>query len=192
MAFNETPRYPEELAAGTTFGPSYSTSKASNQGGYEFSNQNWEMPLHEGDLMSGVKDQDDLDILLAYYHGVNGMHDGFRFKNFNDFEVTGSQGTVVQLTGTTWQMYKTYTYGALTKARKITKPLAGATILGGGSYSYSTSTGIITALGSPTVVPTGWTGTFDFPVRFNLDKMLPEWINFELYEFSIPIVELRI
>ena len=194
MAFDESNRFPDKLSAGSVFGPAYSTSIARNLGGYEQNNQNWLMPLYEGDVSRSVNNQDDLDDLLAYFHSRAGMHDGFRFKNWNDFEASGSQGTVTQLTATTWQMYKTYTYGSLTKARKISKPMAtGITISGGGSYSYDSTTGIITASGSPNVYPTGWTGPFDFPVRFNTDKMLPQWISFELYDWSqIPIIELRL
>lgn len=193
MAFKETPRFPEDVSVGSKFGPGYSTSIARNIGGFEASNQNWSMPLYEGDVGYGVRTQAELDSLLAFFHGVAGMHNGFRFKNFNDFAVTGAQGTFIQLTGTTWQMYKTYTYGALTKARKISKPIAGAVIAGGGSYSLDTTTGIITTLGSPTVPPTSWTGEFDTPVRFDLDKMLPMWHTFELYSWeSIPIRELRL
>lgn len=193
MSFKETPRFPEGLSAGSKFGPGYSTSKARNIGGYEASNQNWSMPLYEGDVGFAVKNQSDLDDLLAFFHGVAGMHNGFRFKNWNDFSAAAGEGTVVALGNATYQMYKTYTYGALTFARKITKPIAGATISGGGSYSVDTTTGIITALGSPTVPPTAWVGEFDTPVRFNTDRMMPMWINFELYEWqSIPIIEIRI
>ena len=194
MSFAETPRFPDSISAGSKFGPGYNTAIARNIGGYEVNNQNWSMPLYEGDVGYAAKDQADLDSLLAFFHGVAGMHNGFRFKDWNDFAASGSQGTVVQLTTYTWQMYKTYTYGALTKARKITKPVSGTiTLYGGGSYSIGYTTGIITSLGSPAVAPTGWIGQFDFPVRFNIDKMLPMWISFELYEWqSIPIVEIRI
>lgn len=191
MSFIESPRFPESISAGSTFGPGYSTGIARNIGGYEVSNQNWSMPLYEGDVGFAAKNQDDLDDLLAYFHGVAGMHNRFRYKNFNDFKAVGAEGTLVQLSSTTWQMYKTYTYAGLSASRKISKPIAGATIAGGGTYTYSTVTGIITK--SAGANPTGWVGEFDFPIRFKTDKMLPQWISFELYEWqSIPIVEVRL
>lgn len=192
MSFYDSPRFPETIAAGSKYGPGYSTSKARNLGGFEVSQQNWSMPLYEGDVRYGVRTQAQWVDLLAFFHGVAGMHNGFRFKNFNDYTVTGSQGTFVQLTGSKWQLYKTYTYGALTKARKISKPIAGA-VIAGGTYTLDTATGIITAVGSPQPTPTSWTGEFDDPVRFNIDQMLPEWILLEVYDMpSIPIVELRL
>lgn len=189
--FCETPRFPEDLSYGSTFGPGYSTSIARNLGGYEVANQNWLMPLYEGDVVEAVKTQEQLDVLLAYFHGVAGMFNSFRFKNWNDFAATAAQGTLVAIDATHWQMYKTYTYGALVKARKISKPLAGGTIAGGGSYSYSTTTGIITKASGAD--PTSWAAEFDTPVRFNIDKMLPQFLAYRLFDWSsIPIIEKRL
>ena len=193
MSFKESPRFPEGLSAGSRYGPGYKTSQARNIGGYRASNQEWSMPLYQGDVGFAVRDQNSLDELLAFFHGVAGSHHGFRFKNWNDFNASGSEGTVVALGGGTYQMYKTYTYGALTATRKITKPVSGIVVAGSGTYSVATTTGIITAVGSPTLAPTGWTGDFDDPVQFDSDVFLPMWINFELYEAqSIPIREIRI
>src|ERR1017187_919413 len=191
MTFVESPRFPESIGAGSQFGPGYSTAIARNAGGFEVNNQNWSMPLYQGDVIHGVRTQDELDDLLAFFHGVAGMHNGFRFKSFNDYKAEAGQGTLVELSSTTWQMYKQYTFAAMVTARKISKPVAGATILGGGVYTYDTTTGIITKVSG--AAPTGWTGEFDFPVRFNIDQMLPQWISFELYDWtSIPIGEIRL
>lgn len=193
MAFIETPRFPANISAGARFGPGYSTSKARNLGGFEASNQNWLMPLYEGDVSHAAKKQALFDELLAFFHGVAGMHNGFRFKNFNDYSATAAQGTLVELTvNTTWQMYKTYTFGALFKARKISKPIAaGMVIAGGGTYALDATTGIITRnLGAN---PTSWAGQFDFPVRFNTDRMLPVSVMSDLHEWtSIPVIEIRL
>lgn len=191
MSFIESPRFPDSISAGSKYGPGYSTSVARNIGGHEFRNRNWSMPLYEGDVGYAVKDQDQLDELLAFFHGVAGMHNGFRFKNWNDFSASASQGTLEVITpNTTWQMQKTYTYGALAKQRTISKPLASVVIAGSGTYSFSTTTGIVTKLSGSN--PTGWSGEFDDPVRFGTDRMLPMWISFELYKWeSIPIRETR-
>ncbi|MDZ4253210.1 MAG: DUF2460 domain-containing protein [Sulfuritalea sp.] len=193
MSFIETPVFPQTIAIGSKFGPGYSTSIARNLGGFEASNQNYSMPLHEGDVSYGVRSQAELDELLAFFHGVAGMHNGFRFKNYNDFSATAAQGTLtVIVADTTWQMGKTYTLGAISRLRNITKPLAtGITFTGGGAYTYSTVTGIVTKTSGAN--PTSWAGEFDTPVRFNIDKMLPQWETFEQYDLgSIPIIEVRI
>jgi uncharacterized protein (TIGR02217 family) len=190
MSFNEV-RFPTTISAGAKFGPSYSTTIATNIGGYEASNANWSYPLHTGDVAFGVRTQAQLDDLLAFFHAVGGRANGFRFKNFNDHTATAAQGTLTAIDSTHWQMTKTYTYGSISRARKITKPCAGVTISGGGTYTYSTTTGIITK--SAGADPTAWAGEFDFPVRFDTDKMLPESLTLDLYDWSaIPIVELRL
>jgi len=193
MAFIETPRFPEAISAQSSFGPNFSTSQARNLGGFRVSNQNWTYPLHEGDV-SHIKTQAQLDDLLAFFHGCAGMHNGFRFKSWNDYTVTAAQGTTVQLTTETYQLYKTRAFGALSTAWKVSKPVTGTvTVNGGGSWSVDYTTGIITHIGSPVIAPTSWEGEFDFPVQFNIDKMLPQWISFEVYDVSsIPIVELRL
>ena len=192
MAFIETPRFPESIGAGSKFGPGYSTAIARNLGGFELNNQNWSMPLYEGDVIHGVRTQAELDDLLAFFHGVAGMHNSFRFKSFNDYRAAGGQGGLVALDADHWQMVKTYTFGALFKSRKIAKPVAGAVVVsGGGTYSVDYTTGIVTR--SSGADPTGWSGEFDFPVRFNIDQMMPQWISFELYDWtSIPIREIRL
>lgn len=192
MSFIETPRFPDAIARGTQYGPAYLTRVARNVGGYEARNQNWSLPLYEGDVSHGAKTQALIDDLLAFFHGVAGMQNGFRFKNFNDYQAAGAQGTLVLLTASTWQMYKTYTYGALSKARKISKPVSGTiTVEGGGSYTLDATTGIITKTAGAD--PTSWTGQFDDPVRFNVDKFLPISLTSAIYNLpSIPIIEIRI
>jgi uncharacterized protein (TIGR02217 family) len=192
MAFIETPRFPESIGAGSQFGPGYSTSIARNAGGFEVNNQNWSMPLYQGNVIQGVRTQAELDDLLAFFHGVAGMHNGFRFKNFNDYQVVEGQGVLVAIDATHWQLYKKYTFAALQTLRKISKPVTGTVVLtGGGTYSVDSTTGIVTK--SAGADPTDWTGEFDFPVRFDIDQMLPQWISFELYDWtSIAIIELRL
>ncbi|MBE0615138.1 MAG: DUF2460 domain-containing protein [Burkholderiales bacterium] len=193
MDFIETPRFPESISAGAHFGPAYSTSIARNQGGGEVRNQNWTYPLCEGDVSYGVRTQAQLDDLLAFFHGVAGMHKAFRFKNFSDYTAVGAQGALTEIVAdTTWQMHKIYTFGALMTPKKISKPVEVGLVVGGtGVYTVDTTTGIVTRTSGAN--PTGWTGTFDIPCRFNIDRMLPQWVAYKLYEWSaIPIVEIRL
>lgn len=192
MAFVETPRFPEYISSQSKFGPAFSTDIGRNLGGYEVRNGNWTYPLHEGDV-SHVRSQSQLDDLLAFFHSRGGRLDGFRFKNWNDYTVTTSNGTFIQLTSTTWQLCKTRSFGSLTTQWPVRKPVSGTVVVGGGTFSVDYATGIITAVASPADTPTSWSGEFDFPVRFDTDKMLPQWISFELYDWSaIPIVEIRV
>ncbi len=193
MEFIETPHFPESISAGAHFGPAYSTAVARNLGGKEVRNQNWSYPLCEGDVSYGVRNQAQLDDLLAFFHGVAGMHKGFRFKNFSDYQAIGAQGALTVITtDTTWQMHKMYTFCALAAPKRISKPVAaGLVVTGGGTYTVDLTTGIVTRTAGAN--PTGWQGQFDIPCRFNIDKMLPQWIAYKLYDWTaIPIVEIRL
>lgn len=193
MAFVETPRFPIDISFNSRFGPNFSTALAKNLGGYEARNKNWTYPLFEGEI-SLVRSQAQLDIIFAYFHYVAGMFNGFRFKNFNDYTVTGSEGTFIQLTGTTWQLCKTRTWGVLSTQWKVKKPIDGTVTITGGSWTVDYTTGIITAVGSPTISPTSWVGEFDFPIRFNIDKLTPQWLQSRNYYdlSSLPIIEIRL
>jgi len=193
MAFIESPRFPELISSQSNFGPGYNTSIALNQGGYHVANKNWTYPLHEGSVTHAARTQAQLDDLLAFFHGVAGMFNSFRFKSFNDYTVTTAEGTFVQINTEDFQLMKTRTFGALVTPWLVSKPVSGTVVVnGGGSWSVDYTTGIISHIGSPVIAPTTWSGEFDFPVRFNVDKMLPQWVSFELYDWpSIPIIEDR-
>ncbi len=192
MPFVETPRFPDAIARGTQFGPAYSTALARNIGGHEVRNKNWSMPLYRGDVSHGAKTQALIDDLLAFFHHTAGMYNGFRFKDFADFEAAGAEGTLTAIVAdTSWQLYKTYTYGAITATRKIQKPVTGVAFAGGGTYELDTATGIVTRTAGAN--PTSWTGEFDTPVRFNLDEFLPIGMTAAVYNLpAIPIIEIRI
>lgn len=188
-------QFPSGIAYGSEFGPGFSTGMAVNQGGHRFTNRNWSMPLYEGDVIHGVKTEAQYNQLRAFFLSVGGMADGFRFEDFSDYTVTaGVDGIVVQTSPNSWQMYKQYTFGAMTATRKITKPKeTGIVIVGSGTYSYESTTGEIEDNTSPGTSPTGWTGQFDTPVMFMTDKMPLRWVAFKKMDWgSIPIKEIRI
>lgn len=193
MADLETPRFPEGISVGSRFGPGYSTRVARNFGGRTARNRNRTYALYEGDVSFGVKNQAGFNDLLAFFHRAAGQYDAFRFKNFNDYAVTGAQGLLVEITAnTTWQMVKQHTFGAATGNVLVQKPVSGTiSVAGGGSYSVDYATGIITRNSGAN--PTSWTGEFDFRCIFATDKLLPSWLAYEVYSLGpIPIIEDRL
>lgn len=194
MADLEAPRFPELISIGSSFGPAYSTRVARNLGGKTARNRNWTYPLHEGDVSHGVKSQAQLNELLAFFHRAGGMYDAWRFKNWADYQalVAGTDGIVVLLTASTWQMYHRHVSGAATGDHIVQKPINGTiAVAGGGSYTIDYTTGIITKTGGAD--PTGWTGEFDFRCIFVTDRMLPSWADFGIYDWGpVPIREDRL
>ena len=192
MSGIETPRFPDLIAAGTKFGPEFSTAVARNFGGYRFANQNWALPLHRGDVMHAAKEADAMEDLLAFIYATAGMFNPFRFKHYGNYAATTAEGILDPLTATTWQLYKRHSYGALQTDIKIIKPVAGAvTFSGGGTYSLDTTTGIVTVTSGAD--PTAWSGEFDFWVAFDVDTFEPANITQSIYRLdALPIVEVRL
>ena len=89
--------------------------------------------------------------------------------------------------------------------RTIAKPVAGtvqvwvnnvaiAEGVGAGEFAVDTATGIVT-LGSTLAAQSGTTVEaaceFDVPVRFNLDKMNVTIAFHDIYDWPVPVIEIR-
>ena len=148
MSFIETPRFPDDISYGSKGGPSWNTSVITLNSGYEKRNKNWTNARYSYDVAYGIKTQAELLALVDYFNRVGGKADGFRFKDHADFSVANE--ALVPDGSPTAQLIKTYGSASNIWARNITKPIAGATFLRGGSPlsaispSVDTTTGIIT------------------------------------------------
>lgn len=190
--FIESPRFPEKISYGAVGGPEYSTDIVVVNSGFESRNQNWSQPLAKFDVSHGVKTQDELNVLVAFFRNVKGRAHGFRFKDWTDYRVTEGQGVFSYNINGNLQMQKAYTSGANTDYRWISKPVAGTITLGGtGSYTINYATGEVTV--NSGADPTGWTGEFDVPVRFDTDTMRTTIEQYRIFSWGqIPIVEIRV
>lgn len=189
--FVETPRFPEGISYGAVGGPAYSTEVVQVNSGDESRNILWSLPLARYDVLHGVKTQAQMAILIAFFRNMKGRGHGFRFKDWADYQTSDGALTATGITDE-WQMYVPYVTGSLTEYRKITKPVAGSVaIAGGGTYSVDTTTGKVTR--SAGANPTGWTGQFDVPCRFDTDVMQVSLENYDAFTWGqIPLVELRL
>lgn len=170
MTFREI-QFPEAISHGATGGPSWRTTIAETGSGYQYTNKGWSAPLHIYDISHAARVDALFGPLRAFFMIVGGMADGFRFKDWADFNCPDDAGTgvFVMLTSTTFQMHKRYSYGGATYDRKITKPVAGSIVVTGGSgASVATTTGVVTVSSG---TPTSWVGQFDVPCRFGDDAM---------------------
>lgn len=191
--FIESPRFPEKISYGAVGGPEYSTDIVVVNSGFESRNQNWSQPLAKFDVSHGVKTQDELNVLVAFFRNVKGRAHGFRFKDWTDYRVAEGQGVLIP-TGEAnkWQLLKKYTSGAYDDFRVISKPVAASVVIGGGgTYTLDATTGKVTK--TTGADPTGWTGEFDVPVRFDTDSMRTTIEQYRIFSWGqIPIVEIRV
>lgn len=202
MAFLEDPTFPDVIAAWAEGGRGFRTTPVETYGGFEYRNAAWSQARGEWSIAEALRSGNvdsafALKILRNLQRESLGMWGGFRFRNYaeQDYEDQG-QGTVVQLTSTTWQMYKDYPTtpaGGNTYRQIIQKPRGAIVVAGAGVYVVSSTTGVITK--SSGSAPTGWTGAFDVPCRLNMDLprfgligsgALFNWSDLRIIEIRLP------
>lgn len=162
----------------TAGGPGLLTKIAMVPSGDEVRNLCRTYPLGEWDLGQRKMLPADLAIFRNFFHARYGKFQGFRFCDWADYKDEGA-GTVTLISGNNYQMYKDYVSGGVTARYVVTKPVTTSiAIQGSGVYTFDSTTGIITKVSGS--APTGWTGQFDKPVRFNIDKLKYEFISADI------------
>ena len=199
MAFHDV-QFPADIARGATGGPGFSTDVITVKSGREKRNVNWSESRGVWDVAHGIKNQEQLDRLIAFFRARRGKAHAFRFKDWSDYRIArqtiGSGDGVT----TTFQIAKTYVDdGGYATVRPITKPViasvqvwkAGA--LQASGYTVNGLTGVVTfsvAPGAGQAIEAAC--AFDVPARFDTDQMK---VSVELYNLftwgQIPVVEVR-
>jgi len=200
--FFESPRFPDDIAEGSSGGPGWKTDVFESNDGTEVRNQVWEIVRHQYDVSYGIRDKSQMDIVRAFFFDVRGRANAFRFKDWGDYQGTGeSIGTG---NGTNLVFRITKTYGSNDPyVRRIFKPVVGTLIVyvdgvvvPSANYTVDTTTGTIT-FGTGNAPANGKAVTadfeFDVPVRFDTDVLASthdgwlteEWPNIPLKEIKL-------
>mgnify|MGYP000617870360 CR=1 FL=1 len=199
--FMESPRFPDDISQGVSFGPEFVTQVAHVSGGAEQRNRVRQRALCVGECAHGVKSQAQLDVLIEFFRSMGGQYAGFRFKDWADFQCTVARGTMTLISGSIYQLNKKYQSAVgFSELRTIYKPVIGtlaifrngATDITGAS-TIDTTTGQVTVTGhTPGDVYT-WSGQFDVPCRFATDRMATRIQDYQIYSWDqIPIQELLV
>jgi uncharacterized protein (TIGR02217 family) len=193
MSFIET-RFPSNLSFGAKGGAGFLTNVVVVESGAEYRNQAWTQQRCAYDVSHAARKEADWTALRDFFFVMRGRANGFRFKDWADYKDDGG-GLFTMLTSTTFQMVKRYSVAGQTYDRTIRKPVTGTIATVGGSVaSIDYTTGIVTMT---TGTPTSWTGEFDVPCRFDIDKLDGEILDKDAGGFlhgldSVPIVEIRV
>lgn len=211
MAFIESPRFPEDISFGTQGGPGYNTSIVVTSSGFEFANIRWQNARNTYNVAMGVRDQAEVEELIAFFHIAQGKGNPFRFKDWNDYKTSAynnSPANTDQNFGTgddstvDFQLIKTYDLGGADDNYKdIKKPIDGTVLIAiDGSpqtetthYTIDYTTGIVTFVAAPAGAEIlTWGGEFDVPVRFDTDELLLQYEFYEHGSLSVPVVEVKV
>ena len=192
-------RFPDDIAEGALGGPSFSTDVVTVNSGAEQRNQNWSESRGEWSVGHGVKTQEQLDELIAFFRCRRGKAYGFRYKDFSDYKAINQPA--IKITSTIYQLAKQYVSGTsdYTYTRTIRKIVGGTVKVYVNGTERTTGKTIDINAGLLILDPPPGEGTivtasfeFDVPVRFDTDKMSVSINNFNIYDWNnITLIELK-
>jgi hypothetical protein len=186
-------RFPDNIAYGATGGLEFATTVVATSAGHEKRNVNWSEARARWDVASGLKEQAQIDELIAFFRARRGKAHGFRFKDWTDYKATG------QLLGTRNRADPVPTGQALPVRKHDRGPHHHQAGRGhvkvhlASGWSVDTTTGLVT-FGTPPALGLEITVDFEFdvPMRFDTDHMAVTIETYRLHAWQqIPTVELR-
>jgi uncharacterized protein (TIGR02217 family) len=203
--------FPEGISYGASGGPVYSTQVVQGRNGAEQRNILWSSPLRRWEVGRYAYNEDLIAELISFWHVVAGRAYSFRFRDWQDDQAGGgydASGAFVagtpQVIGTgngsttAFQLKKSYTFGAQSSTRVITKPMPGAKIYLAGvlqtsGYTLNEESGIVTFTSPPSSsVAVAWAGQFWVECRFDSDAQQLSFESMTSADWTgIQIVEVR-
>jgi uncharacterized protein (TIGR02217 family) len=217
MAFFDNARLPEDIERGAIGGPGFKTTVITLSSGFERRNRDWARSRGEWDISYGMTHKSLLEGAINLFYIVGGKADGFRFKDFSDFQIGDTFTFDVDTrqpiglgddANDEFQIFKRYEFGALFFDREINKVVDGTyrVYLDGVlqtesvHYTIDINTGLITFTTPP--ASTGGSGPggeevveviteFDVPVRFDTDMLqISTEVFHEEAVISLPNIKL--
>ncbi|NBB24089.1 TIGR02217 family protein [Porphyrobacter sp. SLTP] len=197
--------YPFALGRSASVAPEFSTSIAITASGHERRNSLWSDARLHFDVGPGIRSEEELSELIAFFRARRGPARGFRIMDPFDNSSNGMTGVPTmldQLLGIAdgvradFQLVKSYG-GAEPQVRPITRPRAETLVVSvGGAASTAWTLGEKGTLRFLTAPPAGAEVRagfrFDVPVRFAEDRLDVAAVNFAAGEApSVPLIEIR-
>lgn len=205
MSFHEVV-FPEAISYGALGGPKFKTTVMTLASGHERRNVDWSRMRCEFDVSYGLKTQDELDEIRAFFYARRGRAYGFRFRDWQDYVMDQQVIGTTNGTQNTFQIFKRYQSGPVLYDRVLNKIEQGsvtvrrngsAMSVGGTSgYTINLNTGVIT-VGSGVASSSGDTISvecrFHVPVRFDTDHLATSLVEYNVFVWGqIPLIEVRV
>lgn len=198
--------YPFALGRSTSVAPEFSTTISVTASGHERRNSLWSDARVHFDVGPGIRSENELSELIAFFRARRGPARGFRISDPFDHSSNGMTGTPTmndQLVGTgdgltaDFQLTKAYGSSPGPQVRPITRPRSSTLLVsvnGASSQAWTLGEkGTISFTDAPPLgaeIRAGF--LFDVPVRFAEDRIDISCVNFEAGEApSVPLIELR-
>ena len=209
VAFVESALFPTDISDGSEGGPSYMTGVTRVESGHERRRIRRLYPTHTWNVAYGVRDSDQLERLLRFFHAMRGRGHAFRYRDPLDHKSCAYQDTpaaddqlLLTAVGGETAVYlsKAYTEYGQTSVRPINKPVPGTVLLAlNGApltpdvdYAINAATGLVT-FSEPLVAGDQVTGGFEFhvPCRFGVDELRIRLESDLIGDTQVPVLEIR-
>ena len=196
--------FPIDIGAEASVAPGFSTNVVTSASGNEYRNVNWQQARLRFDAGPGVRGDEDIGTLLAFFRARRGAAVGFRFRDPYDFSSNGMTGELTPLdqqigTGdgatSRFELRKTYAGG---EERRITRPADGTIRIAVDGIEQATGWSVEpmgeilfdTPPQAGAAITAGY--LFDVPVRFADDRLEVNRATFLAGEApSVPLIEIR-
>ena len=184
--------FPLALGREAEVAPEYRTEVVASAGGNETRSAAWGEARTRYDVGPGVRSEDDIRTLLAFFRARLGPARGFRLRD--PFDSAGAGELLGTGDGANRRFPLVRRYGAA--VRRITRPVAGSVrvFLNGAetaAFAVEAGTVVLDAAPAASVTVTASFG-FDVPVRFADDRLTVTRATFLAGEAaSVPLVEVR-
>jgi uncharacterized protein (TIGR02217 family) len=183
MSFLEG-RLDTKITAGATGGPTQPQRAKVYTGRRLKQNFSALMPIHRYEVSHGVRSRAQYQTVLDLFYVVMFTpYDGFRFKDWGDYQLTQTNSQLTLVSGSNYQINRVHTFGAVSFLRPIYKPVDGTIVVKrnrGGTISTATATvapttGIAAITGHQSGDTYTCEGEFDVPVTFTSDEWTASW-----------------
>ena len=171
-------RFPEFISIGSVGGPEFSTTISQLKGGVEVRNKNFIYPRYKYNILTGIKNIDDFNVIKSFFLICCGKNSSFRFKDFTDFTIMNQQLGICNGNNKVFQIYKNYFFNGIIFQRKITKIVKSSVVILNNNnqlkeftdYNVDYVNGLITFVSVPVLNNIiNITCEFDVCVRFDID-----------------------
>lgn len=206
MAFSEQ-RLPHRLAFGSTGGVERRTDIVTLASGFEARTTPWAHGRRRYLVGGGTRTLEEAQALTAFFEARRGRLNGFRFKDFADFQSCAPGAAISALDqpigvgdghATTFQLAKVYGDAPDTYQRPIRKPVADTVQVAVADvvseFLLDPVTGVVTFAIAPAAGQAVTAGfEFDTPVRFDIDRLDVTLESFDAARVvAFPLIEVRV
>lgn len=119
-------RFPEDVSWGSSGGPIYKTQVFSSHQGFEKRNIDWAQPMMKFDVAYGIRTDVQITKVIEFFNARQGQLNGFRYKNWCDFEVIDSPIAVGDGYSRRLPLYKIYGFIGRWHYKRLRKIVRGS------------------------------------------------------------------